>query len=165
MKYWLQWPLNGAIGLLVVIGVAASATFYFREWYNPGFFKLPLIVALHVIPAGVYLALAPFQFMRRIRQRWPQYHRWSGRFLVVTGLVAGVNGLLMAWLIPFSGWWERIVLGFFGILFLLALVQGFIHIRARRVKLHRAWMMRAFALGLAVATQRLIVIPLVILRV
>jgi uncharacterized membrane protein YozB (DUF420 family) len=47
----------------------------------------------------------------------------------------------------------------FGALFLVALVKGFVHIRAGRVALHREWMIRAFAVGLAVVTQRLIFIP------
>jgi hypothetical protein len=47
----------------------------------------------------------------------------------------------------------------FGVLFLVALVKGFVHIRAGRVALHREWMIRAFAIGLAVVTQRLIFMP------
>ena len=61
--------------------------------------------------------------------------------------------------IPFSGWPERVVIGVFGALFLVALIKGFIHARAGRVSLHREWMIRAFAIGLSIATQRLIFIP------
>ena len=49
-----------------------------------------------------------------------------------------------------------------GPFFLLALIKGFIHIRAKRVTLHREWMIRAFAIGLAVATMRLIFVPAII---
>ena len=51
------------------------------------------------------------------------------------------------------------IIGLFGTLFLVALVKGFVHVRARRVALHREWMSRAFAIALAVATIRLIYIP------
>jgi uncharacterized membrane protein YozB (DUF420 family) len=44
-------------------------------------------------------------------------------------------------------------------LFLFALIKGVVHIRAKEVALHREWMIRAFAIGLAVVTQRLIFIP------
>jgi hypothetical protein len=64
-------------------------------------------VALHVILGGVYLSLAPFQFVQRIRSRWPGYHRRVGRLLVGIGLVAGETGLFMAWIIPFAGWPDR----------------------------------------------------------
>jgi hypothetical protein len=65
----------------------------------------------------------------------------------------------MGLVIPFSGWPERVIIGLFGTLFLVALVKGFVHVRAGRVALHREWMIRAFAIGLSIATMRLIFIP------
>src|SRR5215216_2272109 len=56
-------------------------------------------------------------------------------------------------------WSERVVVGSFGLLFLLALGKGFLHVRAGRVAMHREWMGRAFAIALAIATTRLISIP------
>jgi hypothetical protein len=61
--------------------------------------------------------------------------------------------------IPFSGWGERVIIGLFGTLFLVALLKGFVHVRAGRVALHREWMIRAFAIALSIATIRLIYIP------
>jgi uncharacterized membrane protein YozB (DUF420 family) len=40
---------------------------------------------------------------------------------------------------------------------LFALCKAFWHIRRREIALHRQWMIRAFSIGLAVATVRLIV--------
>jgi uncharacterized membrane protein YozB (DUF420 family) len=54
---------------------------------------------------------------------------------------------------------ERVLIALFGSLFLVALGKGFVHVRAGRVALHREWMIRAFAVGLAIATQRVIFIP------
>ena len=45
----------------------------------------------------------------------------------------------------------------FGVLFLVAIGKGFAAIRTRRVAEHRRWMIRAYAMGLAVATVRPIV--------
>ena len=67
--------------------------------------------------------------------------------------------MFMGLVIPFSGWRERVIIGLFGTLFLVALLKGFVHVRAGRVALHREWMIRAFAIALAVATIRLIYIP------
>jgi uncharacterized membrane protein len=150
-----------AVAFLALVGLVASATFYFRPHINPGFLDYPAVVGLHVILGGLYVAFAPFQLVKRIRRRWPAYHRWAGRLLVATGLAAGLAALFMAWVIPFAGWWSRIILGFFGILFCLALVRGFRHIRAKQVAPHREWMIRALAIGLAPALDRLIVIPAV----
>jgi uncharacterized membrane protein len=147
------------VGFLALIGIAASAAHYLQEPYNPGFLEYPTVVALHVVLGAFYLALAPFQFVRRIRSRHLGYHRWAGRVLVSIGLVVGATALFMGLVIPLSGWPERVVIGLFGSLFLIALLKGFVHIRAKRVALHREWMIRAFAIGLAIATMRLIFVP------
>ena len=67
----------------------------------PGY---PTIVAVHVVLGGLYLTLAPFQFVRRIRSRHLAYHRRTGRILVAIGLVVGATALFMGLVIPFSGW-------------------------------------------------------------
>ena len=161
-QHRLRRPLTIFVGFLASVGVGTSVAHYILPLTNPGFRVFPVIVALHVILGSAYLALAPFQFIKRIRSRWPYYHRWAGRILIIVGLIVGATALFMAWIIPFSGWPERILLGFFGVLFLVEIGKGFLHIRARQIMLHREWMIRAFALALAIATMRLIDIPAVI---
>ena len=161
-KRSVTWPMGMVVGLLALLGVGASATHYLQEPYNPGFLRYPTIVAMHVVLGGVYLALAPFQFVGRIRSRHLAYHRRVGRLLVAIGLVVGVTALFLGLVVPFSGWPERVVIGLFGSLFLFALVKGFVHVRAGRVASHREWMIRAFAIGLSVASMRLIFIPALI---
>jgi uncharacterized membrane protein len=157
-RFWRR-PLGMVVGLLAFVGVAASAAHYFVEPYNPGFVEYPTIVALHVVLGGVYLLFAPFQFVKRIRSRHLGYHRRMGRVLVALGLVVGATALFVGLVIPFSGWAERVLIALFGGLFLFALGKGFVHVRAGRVGLHREWMIRAFAIALAIATQRLIFVP------
>jgi uncharacterized membrane protein len=155
----MRWALGVAVVLLVLVGVAASATHYLQEPYNLGFLRFPTIVALHVVLGGVYLALAPFQFVKSIRSRHLGYHRRVGRLLVAIGVVVGVTALFMGLAIPKGGWPERAVIDLFGTVFVFALLKGFLHIRAGRVAFHREWMIRAFALGLAIATARVIFFP------
>jgi hypothetical protein len=45
----------------------------------------------------------------------------------------------------------------FAMFFLFALCKAFWHIRRREIALHREWMIRAFSVGLAVATIRPII--------
>jgi uncharacterized membrane protein len=103
--------------------------------------------------------------MKRVRARWLNYHRWAGRVLVAIGLVVGVTALIMGFVIPFSGWSERVVMGVFGSLFLFSLVKGFLEVHAGNIAQHCEWMIRAFAIGLAIATMRLIFIPALLLSV
>ena len=159
MKKGMKWLLGALVGSLAFIGIGASVSHYLQEPYNPGFLEFPTITASHVVLGGIYLAFAPFQFVKRIRSRHLGYHRRMGRVLVAVGLVVGVTALFIGLVIPFSGWAERVLIGLFGSLFLFALGKGFVHVRAGRVALHREWMIRAFAIALAIATQRLIFIP------
>jgi uncharacterized membrane protein len=151
--------LGAAVSILALVGVAASATHYLQEPYNPGFLRFPTVVALHVVLGGVYLALATFQFVKRIRSRHLAYHRRIGRLLIAVGVMVGATALFMGFVIPKGGSPERVVIGLFGTVFLVALVKGFVHVRQGRVSLHREWMIRAFAIGLAIATARLIFYP------
>ena len=158
----MRWFLPLLVGLLALIGIGASVGHYLMEPYNPGFREYATITAFHVILGGVYLALAPFQFVQRIRNRWLGYHRWVGRLLVAIGLVIGATALFMGIVFPTAGWPQSIVNTLFGVLFLAALVLGFVHVRAGRIAQHREWMIRAFAIGLAIATTRLISVPTII---
>lgn len=160
-----RWSTTILIGILILLGVSASASFYFREAANPGFAQFPTITALHVLLGGVYLLLAPFQFIPYIRRRWLNYHRWSGRLLVAIGAIVGITALFITLIIPFSGWSERIIVGPFAILYSVSILNGFRHVLAGRVILHREWMIRAFSIGLAIGTTRLILIPWIIIIV
>ncbi|MDN5854959.1 MAG: DUF2306 domain-containing protein [Actinomycetia bacterium] len=117
----------------------------------------------HVVLGGLYLLWAPLQFVARIRDRHRAYHRRSGRVLIAVGLVVGVSALFLGLVIPFSGDPERVVIGVFGGMFLLALGLGAVRIRQGRIVEHREWMIRAFAIGLSVATMRLIFVPALML--
>lgn len=150
------------IGFLAITGVGSSVVYFLREPYNLGFNKFPIITALHVIPGAIYLALAPFQFITLIRSRWINYHRWAGRLLVLIGLIVGACALFVAVVIPFSGWVESVINGFFAILFVYCIIKGYLSVKAKKIALHREWIIRSFALGLAIATMRLIFIPALI---
>ena len=159
VKKVVRWPLGVLVGFLALVGVAASVTYFVREPANLGFLDYPTIVAVHVVLGAVYLMFAPFQFVKHVRSRHLGYHRQVGRVLVAVGLLVGATALFIGLVIPFSGWAERVLIAIFGSLFLFALVTGFAHIRAGRVARHLEWMLRAFAIGLSIATQRLIFIP------
>ena len=87
-----------------------------------------------------------------------RWHRWSGFVFVASGLVIGVSALVMSFGMPaIGGVNQAAATALFGIFFLFALSKAFWHIRRREVSLHREWMIRAFSVGLAVATIRPII--------
>jgi uncharacterized membrane protein len=117
----------------------------------------PVLTFVHIIPGALFVILAPLQFIPKIRSRYLRFHRWSGRILVALGLVIGISALIMSFTSSIGGANETAATTVFAILFLVALIKGFYHIRRREVALHREWMIRMFAIALAIATVRPIV--------
>lgn len=151
------------IGFLALSGIGGSIFFFTHEPNNQGFIDYPNITNFHVIPGAIYLVLAPFQFSATLRKRSLNTHRFAGRVLSAIGLVVGATALFLGLIVPYSGVSEQLVIGFFGVLFLFSIVRGFLYIRSKEITLHREWMMRAFAIGLSIATMRLIFIPALII--
>ena len=116
----------------------------------------PVLTVLHVVPGGVFLALATLQFSSRLRTRHIQVHRWSGRLLVLVAFVTTLPALYFGLLMPYGGPGEAVAIGLFGGLFLLAITTAFMAIRSGHVERHREWMIRAFALALGISTVRLV---------
>jgi uncharacterized membrane protein len=122
------------------------------------FAQHPGLTMIHIVPGVLFMVLGPFQFSQTIRARHLQWHRWNGRIFVTCGFIIGTSALLMSFTMPSIGGVNQAAATIlFGSFFLFALSKAFWHIRRRGVALHRQWMIRAFAIGLAVATIRPIV--------
>jgi hypothetical protein len=105
----------------------------------------------------LFITLGLLQFSKRVRARSLTFHRWNGRALLLLGVVIGVSGIVMGFKMAISGVSETAATTVFGSLFLFALAKAYVHIRNKNTMLHREWMIRAFAIGLAVTTTRPIV--------
>jgi uncharacterized membrane protein len=116
------------------------------------------ITLVHIIPGLLFMILGPLQFSKSIRAHYLNFHRWSGRIFVASSLVIGLTAIWMSLAMPaIGGLNQAIATLLFAILFLFSLVKAFLHIRRREIPQHREWMLRAFAIGLAVATIRPII--------
>ena len=100
------------------------------------------------------MLLGPFQFSHAIRLRWPAWHRWAGRAYVVSGLAVGMSAIGLAGYFPMGGMLKYSATLVFGGLLVIALLSALVAIRRGNAVQHRAWMLRGYSLGLAVATQR-----------
>lgn len=115
----------------------------------------PGLALLHLLPGIAFMILGPLQFMPRMRRRWPRVHRVSGRVFVLCGYCTGITGLVMAAAWPGMG--SVLVSAFFvvvGVVQCAALTLGMAAILRRELPAHRAWMMRAYGVGLSVASMR-----------
>ena len=122
------------------------------------FARHPILTLVHIVPGMLFMILGPLQFSSRIRARHLRWHRLSGRVFVVCGVVIGISALVMSFGMPaIGGVNQAAATTLFATFFLFALSKAFWHIRRQEVALHREWMIRAFSVGLAVATIRPII--------
>ena len=122
------------------------------------FAHYPILTLIHIVPGILFMILGPLQFSSTIRARHLRWHRFSGRVFIVCGLVIGISALVMSFGMPaIGGANQAAATTLFGTIFLFALCKAFWHVRRHEIALHREWMIRAFAVGLAVATIRPII--------
>ncbi|WP_295574834.1 DUF2306 domain-containing protein [uncultured Microbacterium sp.] len=115
---------------------------------------MSLPVLLHVIGATVFVVLGALQFSVRLRRRRPEWHRTAGRLAILAALLAVVSGIWLAFEARSSAGALLFTLRLLAASALALFVAlGFRAIRHRRLPRHRAWMIRAYAIGLGAATQ------------
>ena len=119
------------------------------------FAHYPVLTLVHIVPGLLFMLLGPMQFSSSIRARHLRWHRWSGRVFVACGFAIGITALIMSFGMPaIGGVNQAAATTLFGSYFLVALSRAFWLIRRREIAMHREWMIRAFSIGLAVATIR-----------
>ena len=163
----MRWLLYGSVTTLAVTGVVAVVLRIAEmhasltgnnlppaDSFESGFVRWPVLTLLHILPGLVFIVLGPLQFVAAIRSRYTNLHRWCGRIYIASGVLVGISALVMGYVIGFGGSAETAAVTLFSLLFLACLGRAFVHIKRREIAAHREWMIRAFALGLAVATMR-----------
>lgn len=161
----MQWVI--AVLLVVLSAIPIAVGIYLLAELAAGHVRpetarhlaSPVPVVLHVVAAAIYAIFGAFQFTAAFRRRFAGWHRGAGRVLLVCGLVAGFSAL---WITLFYQrqpdtndllFVIRLVVSSAMVVFV---VLGFVAIRRGDVPRHRAFMMRAYAIGLGVGTQALI---------
>lgn len=120
-----------------------------------------LLAGSHMVLGIVFVVLGPLQFSDHFRRRFPVWHRIAGRVFVAAGLVMGLGGVWMNAVLPnVGGMLKYVSTHVFGVAMVLSLVLAVLAVRRGDVPTHRRWMVRAFAIGLAPATQRWLFIPM-----
>jgi uncharacterized membrane protein len=155
--YSIIW--RALVALLTVEIVVVSALRYFtgNEPAPPPIlanaFSRPFLV-LHVIGGVTALFVAPLQFVRRARVRWPVIHRMTGRIYVAACALGAPAGFMLA-LGTTAG--PIASVGFAIPAFLWGLFT-WVGVRAaveRRFDEHRDWMLRSYAITSTAITLRL----------
>ncbi len=166
---WLVMALLLWTGLTSIFGRAdflmeASTVEYSDpiETFNPfdgRYVQFSFATWAHLIPGLIIFALGPLQFSRYIRKNYLGFHRWSGRVWLTCGAISAFSGGFIGIFHPFmgvdgQGFNESMATTFFAVYTLFCIYKAYSSIRAKRFGAHREWMIRSWALMLAIATER-----------
>src|SRR4051812_35501207 len=158
-----SWPVPVALLALSFIPLTAGALRLVQLGGGPAvipadarFTGFPVALVVHIVGAAVFAPVGIVQFIPRFRRQHLTWHRRAGRVLAVAGLMVAGSAL---WLTlaysPKPGTGD--VLYAFRVVFASALVGAIVlgvrAARGRNIGAHRAWMIRAYAIGLAAGTQ------------
>jgi uncharacterized membrane protein len=123
---------------------------------DPRFAGFPIPLVVHIVGAAIFALVGAFQFVPRFRRGHLAWHRRAGRVLVVAGLLVAGSALWLTLFYdpqPESGRLLYLFRLVFASAMVGCLVLGFTAIRRRDIAAHRAWMIRAYAIGLGAGTQ------------
>jgi uncharacterized membrane protein len=140
-------------GALRVTDVTTGSTFMPEDAHHP---SVPVALVVHIVSATVYSLVGAFQFSAGLRRRRPRWHRRAGRVLVPVGLAVAASAVWMTLVYPTepgSGpllFWSHLV---FGLAMAACLSLGLAAVLGGDIRAHRAWMIRAYAIGLGAGTQ------------
>lgn len=157
------WPVALGLVLLSAVPLTAGVLRLVQLGGGPQIFPaderftgVPVALLLHIVSSAVFALVGTFQLLPRFRRRHLTWHRRAGRVLSVAGLVVAASALWMTLLYAPQPGTGRILFAFrlvVGTATAASLVLGFTAIRRRDITAHRAWMVRAYALGLGAGTQ------------
>jgi uncharacterized membrane protein len=158
-----SWPVPAALVALSAIPLAAGTLRLIQLAGGPAvipadhrFTGFPLPLVVHILGATTYALVGILQFVPRFRRRHLSWHRRAGRVLALAGLLVAGSALWLTLFYeaqPGTGDLLYVLRLVFVSAMAACLVLGFTAIRRRDIAAHRAWMIRAYAIGLAAGTQ------------
>lgn len=154
---WIAMTI-AAIGIAGYALAAAIAPVLRSPFVDNMIQTTPNGAILHFLAGTVVIVIGALQFNANIRSQRPHLHRWLGRIYLGGVLIGGVAGLYLSFY-SFGGVVAHYGFGMLAVCWLGTTWMAFTHIRARRVQMHKEWMIRSYALCLAAVTLR-IYIPL-----
>jgi uncharacterized membrane protein len=170
----IDWKMPLALLVISTIPLAAGIARLAGLTGNPDistenarFVASPFPVILHILGVSLFSILGALQFSSGLRQRSPRWHKVSGRLVVASALVAALSGLWMTVMYPIppelQGGLLYAVRVFVSVAMLLSIYWAVAAIARRDIATHRAWMIRAYALGQGAGMQVVVLLPWMLL--
>ncbi len=129
------------------------------------FLAVPWAHFAHALGGVLFGILGPIQFAGVLKFHFRTFHRVIGRIFVGVGMLLALSSLRLLWQFPEASTWILVSARLAAGLGLgLALVIAVLAIRGRDVARHKAWMIRAYAIGMGSATVSFILFPIYLIR-
>ena len=146
----------GIFGSYILLRATGATFRNFYQWHElisgsgplaPAEWIASVGIGMHYFMGAILVLAWPILFSARIRTRHRLVHRWTGRVYVTAGLLAGVGGLSFI-LAHHNGSAAHLAFAIWGAVMITSAVLAFVHARAKRFDLHRAWAIRMFSMVL-----------------
>ena len=149
--------LKTALWWLMLVTSLAIAVYGSRYFVFPTsdehFARYIFPLRLHIVGGMGALLAGPWQFSEKLRTRALNFHRWLGRFYLLSVALGSIAGFAMA-TVSQEGIASHLGFGILAVLWFFTGLQAYRSVRSGEVDSHRQWMIRNFALSLAAVTLR-----------
>jgi uncharacterized membrane protein len=156
-----SWPVPAALMALSAVPLAAGALRLVQLAGGPAlipgddrFGRFPAALVVHILGAAVFALVGAF--VPRFRRHHRTWHRRAGRLVTGAGLAVAGSALWLTLFYeaqPGTGELLHVLRLVFASTMAASLLLGIPAIRRRDIAAHRAWMIRAYAIGQAAGTQ------------
>jgi len=102
-------------------------------------------VTMHVASAVIIMVAGALQLVPQVRNRFPTFHRWNGRFYLLAAVSVAAAGLYMTWVRGTVGDVSQHIGSSLGaVLIWVCAAMALRYAMARDFKTHRRWALRLF---------------------
>lgn len=158
-----SWPVPAALVALSAIPLSAGSLRLVQLAGGPDvmpaddrFTGFPAALVVHIVGAAVFALVGVLQFVPRFLRHHRTWHRRAGRLVSGAGIAVGASALWLTLVYqaqPGTGQVLYVLRLVFASAMVASLLLGIAAIRRRDIAAHQAWMIRAYAIGLAAGTQ------------
>ncbi|HEV7227192.1 DUF2306 domain-containing protein [Brevundimonas sp.] len=150
-----------AIPVLTALVDALQISSGFYPHDSPHLAVAPISWLAHAWAGVAFGVCGPLQFVRALKGGFGMLHRTAGWIFVLSGAALALSGIsLLLQVTPQRTAIIDVGRGIFGLALLLTLFLAVVAIRKRDVLSHRAWVIRAYAVGMGLGTASLVFFPI-----
>ncbi|MDA2736299.1 DUF2306 domain-containing protein [Bacillus paranthracis] len=113
-----------------------------------------MMLFIHITTSIVALIIGPFTLSTKFRERNINRHRIAGRIYMVGILLGGISGLYLSFYAT-GGLVAKLGFGLLSVFWLTSAYQALHRVKNKKMKEHRNWMIRNYALTFAAVTLRI----------